>query len=251
VTLRPFVVLTVSALLAGCGSSSPTAPAAPAPTLQAIFLVAPDWTLPAGGGSLEITVLTTGTLPNSTVPNTAVTVSTTDGTLSASHLTTDADGRARVTWTGPGAATISATAGAVTVSHGVVIETPPTPPPPPPTGSPAPGPVPPPTPAPTPAPAYTSFIVVSGTYLPETDAFAAGAAVAFSVAVNGNGGPMPAAFTFNWDFDGDGTIDAVTTAPRSTATTYAYPAAGTFHPTVTAVADGISVTSAPTTVKVL
>jgi hypothetical protein len=125
VTLRPFVALTVSALLAGCGSSSPTAPAAPAPTLQAIFLVAPDWTLPAGGGSLEITVLTTGTLPNSTVPNTAVTVSTTDGTLSASHLTTDADGRARVTWTGPGAATISATAGAVTVSHGVLIETPP------------------------------------------------------------------------------------------------------------------------------
>jgi hypothetical protein len=250
VLLRALVALAVSMVLAGCGSSSPTGPSPAALTLQAIFLVAPDWTVPAGGGSLEITVLTTGTLPNSTVPNVPVTVSATQGTLSTTHLTTGADGRARVTWSGDGPATIRATAGTIDVSYGVTIATPPAAPPLPPTGAPAPGPVPPPNLPPAPPAAYTAFIIVSGTYVPQTDAYAVGSSIGFGVSVNGNGGPMPAAFTFAWDFDGDGAVDAVTSAPRSSATTYTYATAGTYHPSVVATADGITVTSAPTTIKV-
>ena len=49
----------------------------------------------------------------------------------------------------------------------------------------------------------------------------------------------------SWDFDGNGTVDQTTAGP---STTFAYPAAGTFHPTVTA-SDTRGVTGAASTTE--
>lgn len=249
-TRRLLVVVALS-LVAACGHNSPTAPSSPTvvPTVQAILLIAPSWDLPVGGGTVEITVLASTLAPAQPVPGAAVTLSASDGSLSASTVRTDADGRARVVWQGNTSATITASAdGGITAASRVLVEmpaptppappnppgpnpeppNPPAPPPPHPPAPPQPPAPPPPTPPAPPRPTFTLGIGAGGR-------FYAGQPLLFSGKIYSTGViPVPDTMNMVWDFDGNGTVDAATSGPIPHVTTWTYAVPGTYTINATA-----------------
>ena len=213
-------------LLASACSKSPTSPApqppppAPLGTAAAIFLSPSSWDLPAEGGSLEITIATTGNEAGSAVAaNVPVTLSASSGELSASELRTDSTGHASVTWTGRSSATITARAGDVVGESRVNVKDsgppPPTPNPNPgPSPAPQPGPAPGPAPGPEPAPPSNGVSVFwSSTPASPT----VGEPATFTATVSSR--PEAAVASYAWDFNEDGATDSTSATPTHTFTT--------------------------------
>lgn len=248
-----WVLALVCLFAAACGGQSPTAPAPAPASLGALFMVADRWDLPVGGGAVPITVVTASGQTGGIVANIDVMLAASAGELSATHVRTDNQGRASVTWNGTASASVTASAGSFTETHGITVAVPPPAPPSPPVPvpAPAPEPTPAPQPAPAPRPLFNVFLGASGTPIAgTTDVYPAGAALEFAASVNSNGAPLPSTWTWGWDFDGNGSIDLVTSGPAPQSTTHAY-ATGIYHPTVTATApDGTAVRSSAITVKI-
>lgn len=240
------IILALLALtLAGCGNSSPTAPTKPLPaTVGGIFLVPSSLEVPIGGGSVDI-VIATATTPGGGViaPNVDLDLTATSGALSATHVRTNSEGRASVTWSGEQTATVRAVAGELFATSVIrVAEPAPTPEPEP---TPVPNPTPNPSPTPSPAPVPRKILVsvgVSGPLVPNepADTYPAGVTLDFTGAVTSNGAALPTSLSWGWDFDGDGTIDAITPGENDETgtrmlgfTTHVY-APGVYHPAVTA-----------------
>lgn len=143
--MRTWSLVGVSCLLgvSACGGSgTPTAPSAPA-AVQAIFLVAPSFDLPVGGGEITIEIATAASPNGGIAANVPITLQASTGTLSASSVRTDGVGRASVTWRGTETAVISAAAGDVKGTATVRVALPPAPVPPTPPQTPQPPPAPP------------------------------------------------------------------------------------------------------------
>lgn len=214
-----------------CTGKSPTAPAPPpipaAPiTAAAIFLTPNTWDLPAGGGSIEITIATAASATGNVVaPNVEVALSASSGTLSDTAARTDHTGHAKVAWTGTSGATIVARAGDVqsTATFRVPAAaptpppSPPNPPSPPPPGGPNP-PLPPNPPNPPPpippgdGPAGDLVATIVATPANPD----AGQTVTFSVTLaSTTGAAIPAIDRYTWDLNGDRLPDHVEARPTS------------------------------------
>lgn len=197
--------LALGLLLAiGCRGSLPAAPTPqqvpPAVAAAAIFLTPNSWDLPAGGGSLELTIVTAGNAGGNVVaPNVDVALSASSGVLSDASPRTDSTGHATVTWTGTSSATVVARAG--DIQSAAAIRVPGTPPPPPPS-SPH-GPPPPPTPPPPPKPP-TPENGVSVTIAVTPEYPVVGEPALFTAIVTTQ--PASPVAAYAWDFDG-GAID--------------------------------------------
>ena len=189
-------------LSTSCTKSSPTAPAEtpappPAGTAAAIFITPNSFDLPAGGGSLELVIATSGNDLGSVVAaNVPLTLSASSGALSTTDPRTDATGHARVTWTGASSATIVARAGDVVGQSTIRVAG--GQPPPPPT-NPNPNPAPNPNPNPTPTP---GGLVVD--IFPSPRGGDASTPITFTPSVRAADGSPLAALTYAWDF-GDST----------------------------------------------
>jgi hypothetical protein len=113
------------------GPTSPTSPPTQAvPSVDEIHITPAVGQLPAGGGSVEIIVETIALKPYAAAPRVSVALQASGGDLSASAVTTDATGHARVTWTGTTSATITAQAGSITAETALTVFVPPPTPPP-------------------------------------------------------------------------------------------------------------------------
>jgi PKD repeat protein len=204
---RTRVVVLAGILLASC-SKSPTAPSPPptAPatgTAVAIVISPNSFDLPAGGGSLELVIATTGNETGSVIAaNVPVTLSASSGELSNTEPRTDSTGHARVTWTGTRSATVTARAGDVVGVSTIRVpgSQPPTP-----TPNPTPNPNPSPTPTPTPGPAALTVDI-----FPSPRGGDASTPISFNQrVVSTDGGPV-GALTYAWDF-GDGSTSTAAT----------------------------------------
>lgn len=223
--LGPSLVL----LLAGCSkSAAPTAPTpTPTPTGPAVedIRVTPSLaTLPAAG-SVDVMVETVALHPFAAAPRVQVALSASSGSLSATDVTTDATGHARVTWTGTTSATITARAADIVGTGTVTVQNtaPPTPTPTPtptpspsptpePTPTPSPSPTPTPTPAPAPRPAGDLVAtIVAAPANPDADQ-----AVTFSVSLaSTTGAAVPAIAATTWDLNGDQLPDHFEASPSA------------------------------------
>lgn len=103
----------------GC-TKSPVAPTPtpPAPLVEGVPLritITPNvWTMPAGGGDLELVIETAANQTGGAVAaNVPVTLETTAGTLTDLTPRTDQTGHVRVMWSGSRSTTITAHAGGV------------------------------------------------------------------------------------------------------------------------------------------
>lgn len=192
-------------LFAACTGRAPTAPAEPprppadgAP-VQAIFLTPNTWTLPLGGGSLDIVIVTAGnTAGNVIAAHAHVTLTASSGTLSASEIETDGTGHAQVTWSGTRSATVRATAGELAADAAIRVTEDTTPPPPnPPPGPPGP---------PVPPPGADAPLVVS--IQPGSDPpLRADTVLRFIGIVTDPYGRQVSGVQYDWDFNGDGAVD--------------------------------------------
>jgi hypothetical protein len=202
-------------LLGGCSTSS-TAPVTiptsvtPPPHVDSIRLTpSGGGQIPAGGGTVEIVVETVELIPFAAVPNVSVALTATSGALSASAVTTDASGHAKVTWTGASPATITASAGDAVGATAVSVpsSTPPATATPVPQPAPAPNPTPTSPPAPGPGPLFVDILAdprLTDTVTP----------VHFSASVRPqNLDPLPTGLTYAWDFDEDGQTDSTAATP--------------------------------------
>lgn len=232
-------VVVLAVLATACGGSSPTAPSTPAPALGAILLVPNGLEVPIGGGSVDI-IVATATAPGGGViaPNVDINLTTSAGTLSVTHVRTNSDGRALVTWTGQQTTTVRASAGELFATSVIRVAEPVPVPTPEPTPTPTPNPTPNPNPAPAPTPGPGGlFATITAT--PST--VLEGDTVSFSVRLDSaSGANIPPIATFAWDLDGNGTIDSTAAAP-----TFTYPVARFYVPRVTlTTTDGRTVQSA-------
>jgi len=215
-------------LSTACTKSSPTAPAeAPAPppagTAAAIFITPNSFDLPAGGGSLELVIATSGNdLGSLVAANVPVTLSASSGQLSNTEPRTDSTGHARVTWTGSSSATIVARAGDVVGQSTIRVAGGPPPPNPNPNPNPNPEPNPNPNPSPnptppTPTPTPTPDNGVRVFWSVSPAAPVAGEAATFSASVTAR--PDAAVASYAWDFTEDGVTDDTSATPTHTFTT--------------------------------
>lgn len=190
----------VSCLLAlsACGGSSPLTPT-PAQTVSVlpVSLVPNSADLPIGGGSLELIIATAAN-------NVPVTVTASGGTLSASAVRTNSEGRASVTWTGTSSATVTAIAEGTQTVASIRVALPPTPEP---TPTPAP-----PTPGPTPSPLPDHHTVLGVVILQRVDDSTAPAITLTATVFVLDGSPV-GPLTYAWDLDGNGSIDSTAAAP--------------------------------------
>jgi hypothetical protein len=185
--------------------------------------------MPAGGGSLDIIVMTTAnTIGSLVAPHRPVTLTASSGSLSASTFNTDETGHAKVTWTGASSATITAIADDLTTTAAITVpgSTPAPTPSPTPQPSPAPSPSPTPTPDPTPTPPPPPLpqpkpagdLVATITASPSNPD--ANQSVSLSVALTSTtGAAVPAIESWIWDVNGDRLPDH-----REAAPTVSYPA---------------------------
>jgi len=93
------VVACVTVALAACSGPSSTAPSTQTPTptvtAAAVTLTPNSWDLPAGGGSVEITIATSANAAGNVIaPNVAVRLQASSGSLSDSEPRTDNTGHA-------------------------------------------------------------------------------------------------------------------------------------------------------------
>lgn len=217
---RAWLLSAVALLSVSCGGGSPTAPSTtPTTAPQAVFLIAPAWTLPVGGGALQIDIVTTSTPTHGIAPDVDVALSASSGTLSAVTVRTNAEGRASVTWSGATSAAVTARAGELFATHGIVVADPPPPTPTPaptPIPTPSPSPSPTPTPSPTPGPGGLFAIITAAPF-----SVLEGDPVTFTVALDSGmpGTVIPAIAAYAWDFDGNGSIDSTLGAPTTTFAT--------------------------------
>ena len=197
--------------LIGCGhddsgsTTPPIAPSAPpAGVPAAIFLTPNVWTMPAGGGSLELVIATSGNTVGSTVTaNVPLQLTASSGTLSNERPTTDWTGHTKVTWTGGSSATITAAAGDVVGIAAITVPNA--------TATPMPPPSPSPSPAPFPTPGLGPLFVdiIADPRLTDT-----AMPVHFLTTVRPqNPDPMPTGLTYAWDFNEDGVTDSTEATP--------------------------------------
>lgn len=215
----------------GCTRRSPTAPAPPPPAQSAdgvaaaVFLTPNSWDLPAGGGSLELTIATSATdAGNVPAPNVPLTLAASSGELSDTAPRTDASGHTKVTWSGTSSATITARAGDAVGTAAIRVATPPPPPPPtnpnPSPGPPAPNPSPTPSPAPAPQPTppgpkppgNAGDLVATINASPANPE--AGENITLTVTLTSTtGAAVPAISNYIWDVNGDRLPDRTDAAP--------------------------------------
>lgn len=239
---RALLTATLCLTVAACGDKSLTSPSSTPPTVQtpplALIAVVPaPGELPIGGGTASVWIATTST-GGVGVPNVPVTISASDGALSAEAVTTDATGHATVTWALERTASITVTAGELFTTQTLKVHTPVIPPEP---SKPPQAPKPPDTTKPQeplPDPLVISLI-------PASSSVTAGASQTYTASVV-NLAPGETISYYTWVFETDATATTVV-ATRS----YTYTTHGVKSPRVSAVSSNNRTGSATGTVIVV
>lgn len=217
--LAAVIVLSITA----CGYHNPTAPTPPAlpqPGVPSRIELTANPGVGADAGTGVITLRVLDAL-NSALPGQTVTVTASEGSLSAASVVTDAKGNAHLTITGPAGAAIAitATAGTAVQKTSIAMQAGPDAPLPfvPPVFPPPAPPQPPAPPPPAPTPSYTVTVTASPSSLVVN-----GSATLTAAVVLVNGATAPTGYA--WDCDADGKFDAplaanVKVCPYTTAGT--------------------------------